>query len=576
MLVEKNIACTMRDGTVLYADIYRPHEDGEFPVLLTRLPYNKDLPFYSHRYLDTNRLVESGYVVIIQDVRGRFHSEGEFEPFLNEAEDGYDTVEWAARLSYSSGKVGMFGLSYYGFTQLLAATERPPSLQAIFPAQTLSDLRDGNFYYHGAYGLGGSETWVLESIAPDLIKRKYKDPDSYEQAMKKLAKSIDHIEEWYRHAPIKDWPPIKELGVASYFFEQLERGLEDENWQRSSITNKYDQINVPAFHLGGWYDSLLGSTIDNYMGMKANADGSGAREHQKFIIGPWAHGNFGSVIGERKFGSHAAEDWIDHKEDLTNLHLRWFDYWLKGKDTHIGEEAPVKIFIMGINQWRDEQDWPLARTNYVPYYLHSEGGANTGGGDGKLSMVKPDKEPTDHFVYDPENPVPTCGGGTLHDSVNVTGPRDQRKIEEREDVLVYTSEPLKQPVEVTGPVKVKLWAATDAKDTDFTAKLIDVLPNGTAYNLTDGIVRARYRNGYKPEADLNGEVVQYEIDLWATSNVFLAGHQIRIEISSSNFPRFDANLNTGKTMLNSAESKTANQTIYHSEKYPSHVILPVV
>ncbi|MFD2923657.1 CocE/NonD family hydrolase [Halobacillus naozhouensis] len=576
ILVEKNVPCTMRDGTVLYSDIYRPHEEGEFPVLLTRLPYSKDLPFYSHRYLDTNRLVENGYIVIIQDVRGRFQSEGEFEPFIYEAQDGYDTVEWAASLPYSIGKVGMFGLSYYGFTQLLAATERPPSLHAIFPAQTLSDQRKGNFYYDGAYGLGLSETWVLESIAPDLIKRKYNDPEAYNAAMSKWAKCVDHIEKWYLHAPIKNWPPLKELGVAKYFFEQVERDLNDDDWDKSSIANQYNQINVPAYHLGGWYDSLLGSTIDNYIEMKAKADGLKVGEQQRLMIGPWAHGDFGSLIGDKKFGIHASEDWIDYKENLTDLHVRWFDHWLKGKDTQITAEAPVKIFVMGINQWRDEQEWPLSRTNYVPYYFHSKGAANSRSGDGYLSTIKPDEEPSDHFVYDPENPVPSNGGGTLHDGVNTTGPRDQRNIEDRSDVLVYTSAALKESVEVTGPVKVKLWASTDAKDTDFTAKLVDVLPDGTAYNLTDGIIRARYRNGYEPEAELNGEIVQYEIDLWATSNVFLTDHRIRIEISSSNFPRFDVNLNTGQTMLNSSECNPADQVVYHRKQYPSHVLLPII
>ncbi|WP_079528849.1 CocE/NonD family hydrolase [Halobacillus hunanensis] len=576
ILVEKNVPCTMRDGTVLYSDIYRPHLEGKFPILLTRLPYSKDLPFYSHRYLDTNRLVENGYIVIVQDVRGRFQSEGEFEPFIYEAEDGYDTVEWAASLPYSSGKVGMFGLSYYGFTQLLAAAERPPSLRAIFPAQTLSDQRKGNFYYDGAYGLGLSQTWVLESIAPDLIKRKYKDPETYNAVMGKWAKSVDHIEEWYHHAPIKNWPPLKELGVAEYFFEQMERELNDESWEKSSIATQYDQMNVPAYHLGGWYDSLLGSTIDNYTEMKAKADGHSVRKQQRLMIGPWAHGDFGSLIGDRKFGLHASEDWIDFKESLTDLHVRWFDYWLKGEHTHIREESPVKLFVMGINQWRDELEWPLARTNYTPYYLHSQGHANSLSGDGKLSEITPGHEPADQFTYNPEKPVPSNGGGTLYDGVNTTGPRDQRTIENRDDVLIYTTAPLKEPIEVTGPIKVRLWASTDAKDTDFTAKLVDVMPDGTAYNLTDGIVRARYRNGYKPELELNGEIVEYEIDLWATSNVFLTDHQIRVEISSSNFPRFAANLNTGETIFDSNESKIAHQTIYHSEKYPSHILLPLI
>ncbi|GEN35082.1 CocE/NonD family hydrolase [Aneurinibacillus danicus] len=575
ILIEKNVPCTMRDGTVLYANIYRPNQEGEFPVLLTRLPYGKDLPFYSHRYLDTNRLVSNGYVVIIQDVRGRYHSEGEFHPFTYEAEDGYDTVEWAASLPYSSGKVGMFGLSYYGFTQLLAAAERPPHLHAIFPAMTLNDQRDGGFYQNGALGLGLMETWTLESIVPDLLRRKHRDAKSYAEAIKKMANSMNHIDEWYRYAPIKDWPPIEELGVAEFFFDFMNRNLEDDVWKKTSIVDKYDRFNVPAYHVGGWYDCFLNSTIQNYTEMKKKADGK-AKHYQKIIIGPWGHGDFRTGLGERSFGVHSSGDWIDLREDLTHLHLRWFDYWLKGKDTNITEEAPVKIFVMGMNKWRDEYEWPLARTKYVPYYFHSEGGANTRFGDGRLSTEKPGDETVDRFVYDPKNPVPTHGGATLYDGVNTMGPRDQRRIEEREDVLVYTSEPLKAPLEVTGHVKVKLWAATDAKDTDFTAKLVDVLPDGTAYNLTDGIVRARYRNGYKPEADLNGEVVEYEIDLWATSNVFLPGHCIRVEISSSNFPRFDANPNTGKTMKDSGETKPAKQTVYHNEKYPSHVILPII
>ncbi|WP_257350845.1 CocE/NonD family hydrolase [Pseudalkalibacillus decolorationis] len=577
ILLEKNVPCTLRDGTVLYADIYRPNIDGKFPVLITRLPYGKDLPFYSHRYIDTNRLVSNGYVVIIQDVRGRYESEGDFQPFVNEAKDGYDTVEWAASLPYSSGKVGMFGLSYYGFTQLLAATERPPHLNAIFPAQALNDPRRGSSYQNGAYGLGLSETWYLESIVPDLLKRAYKDDSvSYKQAMKRLAENINQIEEWYRFFPIKKWPPIKELGIAEFFFELLNYDLEDNFWERASIVHKYSEIDVPAYHVGGWYDSLLLSTIENYTEMCKKASSEKARKHQKIIIGPWAHGDFGSVIGDRKFGAHASEDWIDLREDLTNLHLRWFNHWLKGEETHITDEAPVKIFVMGVNQWRNEQEWPLARTSYTPYYLHSAGGANTRFGDGRLSTENPTEDHVDQFVYDPEHPVPSNGGGTLHDGVNTTGPRDQKVLEEREDVLVYTSEPIKEPIEVTGLVKVKLWASTDAKDTDFTAKLVDVMPNGTAYNLTDGIVRARYRNGYHPETDLCGEVIEYEIDLWATSNVFLPGHCIRVEVSSSNFPRFDANPNTGLTMKDSTDVQKANQLIYHSKKYPSHILLPII
>lgn len=574
ILLEKNTPCTMRDGTVLYSDVYRPNQEGEFPVLLTRLPYSKDLPFYSHRYLDTNQLVGNGYIVIIQDVRGRYQSEGVFRPFLDEGHDGYDTVEWAASLPYSSGKVGMFGLSYYGFTQLQAASEQPPHLHAIFPAMTLNDQRNGMLFHNGAYGLGSSETWALESIAPDLLRRKYQDnPALYKKAMAQLAESLNHIGEWYYHTPINEWSPLRNLGVADFFFEFLKHDLEDPFWDETSIINKYHQMNVPAYHVGGWYDSLLRPTIDNFTEM---GDKSKAKNHQKLIIGPWGHGNFNHVIGERLFGTHSSGDWINLKESLTELHLRWFDYWLKEEETQIMKEAPVKIFVMGINEWRDEHEWPLARTNVIPYYFDSIGRANTRSGDGELSTNKPSDSDVDQFLYDPRNPVPTKGGGTLYAGINVMGPHDQREIEDREDVLVYTSKPLEHSIEVTGSIKVKLWAKTDAKDTDFTAKLVDVLPDGTAYNLTDGIVRAKYRNGYKSMDDLDLEVVEYEIDLWATSNVFLPGHRIRVDVTSSNFPRFDANPNTGKTFKDSKEAKVAKQTIYHNKSYPSHILLPII
>ncbi|MBS4212891.1 CocE/NonD family hydrolase [Neobacillus rhizophilus] len=576
IVVEKNVPCRMRDGSTLYADIYRPSQEGKFPVLLTRLPYNKDLPFYSHRYLDTHRLVQHGYVVIVQDVRGRFNSEGEFYPFLYEAEDGYDTVEWAAALPYSNGKVGMFGLSYYGYTQLLAAAEQPPHLEAIVPAMTLNDWRNNSLDKGGKFLVASSETWALESVAPEYLRRKYGDSAEYAVMMEKWADTYNRIEEWYSYKPIQQWPPLKELDAAGYFFDLLEGNVTEEMGERMSILNKYKQIQVPAYHIAGWYDNLLQSTLKNFS--ELHKQGRGVN---KLIIGPWGHGVFSSVIGERNFGLQASGDWIDGHEDLTGLHIRWFDYWLKGEHTIVEDEAPIKLFVMGVNEWRDEQEWPLARTTYVPYYLHSDGKANSRFGDGRLSVELPTKdEPKDTFVYDPSNPVPTNGGGTLYAGVQTMGPKDQRQLEERGDVLVYTSEPLAEALEVTGPVKVILWAKTDAVDTDFTAKLIDVLPDGTAFNLTDGIVRASYRNGeiqvQESYESIKDEIMQYEIELWPTSNVFLPGHQIRIEISSSNFPRFDTNLNTGHTMITSSNFNTANQTIYHQETYPSHVVLPII
>lgn len=565
ILLDKNVSCTMRDGTKLYADIYRPNKEGTFPVLLTRIPYDKDKPFYSHRYLDTNKLVLGGYVVIVQDVRGRFNSEGEFYPLKNEAEDGYDTVEWAASLPYSTGKVGMFGLSYWGFTQLMAAIEQPPSLYAIFPSMTGNGR--GN---EGPFSLASSETMMLETFAPDLIKRKYKDPNEYDEKIKKLAKYYNHIQEWYRYAPIKDFPPLKDLDVAEFFFDNFETSEGDKAVEKPMIADQYDRFQIPAYHVAGWYDILLKPTLENFSGMREKAANDRAKNQQKLMIGPWAHSIFKSNIGERFFGIQASEDWIDLKESLTELHLRWFDQWLKEKNTSITDEAPVKLFVMGTNEWRDEQEWPLARTQYMPFYLHSDGGANTNSGNGRISWQPPADERADTYSYDPEHPVPTYGGATMFAGSPAPGPLDQRQIEERDDVLVYTSDPLVESLEVTGPVTLKLWVQTEGKSTDFAAKLVDVQPDGTAYNLVDGIVRLGSNQ------TIEDQVVACEVDLWSTSNVFLPGHCIRVDITSSNYPQFDPNLNTGSTMITSQESRVVEQKIYHQVEYPSHLLLPVI
>ncbi|CAH0196782.1 Cocaine esterase [Peribacillus sp. Bi96] len=575
IIVKKNVPCTMRDGTVLYADVYRPNSTGQFPVLLTRLPYSKDLPLYSHRYLDTHRLVENGFVVIIQDVRGRFKSEGEFQPFSQEANDGYDTVEWAASLSYSSGKVGMFGLSYYGYTQLLAAEKKPPHLVAIFPAMTLNDQRNGTVYRNGAFALGLFETWTLESILPDLLKRKFEKSVDMTSAVRELADSLNNIEDWYSYAPINDWPPLKVLEEDNFFFEHLKRPIEDESyWQDSSIADKYDRLQLPAYHMGGWYDCFIGPTLENYVEMNKVNDQSSNK--QKLIVGPWGHGHFSSIQGERSFGVHASGEWMNLEEDMTNLHIRWFDHWLKGVSNGIEKEPPVKIFVMGINEWRNEMEWPLERTEYTSYYLHSMGKANTKTGDGCLRKGMQAEDTADSYIYDPKKPVPTKGGATLFSGPLTMGPYDQSVIEKRNDVLVYTSDPLQEALEVTGPVKVKLFASTDAVDTDFTAKLVDESPDGTAIILTEGIVNAKYRNGNQAEKELRGEIVEYEINLWATSNVFLPGHRILLEVSSSSFPQYAPNPNTGKSMIESSETKTARQTIYHSQEFPSHILLPII
>jgi len=571
IVVEKDVPCRMRDGTVLYANVYRPAENGKFPVLLTRHPYGKDFPRFSHQYVDPLRLAQHGYVVIVQDVRGRWKSEGTFAPFKQEADDGFDAVEWAAGLPYSSGQVGMFGMSYHGYTQLCAASRKPPHLRAIFPAMSFHDLREGLWFRGGAFELAMAETWFLESIVPNELERNCRDGAELADKMRRWEEALDNIGAWHAYAPIDRWPPLKGdfagLPISGRFFEMLSRAPDDEYWERLSLAGKLHGSGIPAFFLGGWYDCFLGSTIACYTEMRSSA---------RLMIGPWDHSLSAPVVGERNFGFRSGADRVGGREDLTSLHLRWFDYWLKGRDTGIMSGAPVKLFVMGINKWRDEYEWPLARTVYTPFYLRSGGRAGGRFGDGRLSPGMPGREPPDEFVYDPQHPVPTLGGATLFAGGRNMGPRDQSGLEEREDVLVYTSEPLERPLEVTGPVKVKLWVSTDAPDTDFSAKLVDVAPDGKAWNLTDGIVRLKYRNGFKPERPLKGETVLCEIDLWATSNVFLPGHRIRLEISSSNFPRFDRNPNTGETTVRSDVMRRARQRVFHTGEFPSHVLLPVI
>ncbi|MBU8568346.1 CocE/NonD family hydrolase [Virgibacillus pantothenticus] len=566
ILLQKNVPCMMRDGITLYADIYRPDQPGTYPVLLTRLPYGKDNPFYSHRYLDTNRLVEQGYVVIIQDVRGRFQSEGKFYPFLYEAIDGYETVEWAANLPFSSGKVGMFGLSYYGYTQLLAAKAKPPHLKAIFPAMTLNNFKENMIRQDGICRSAPYKTWVIESILPDLIRRKYQAQRTYQAKMNQWVQMLNDLAASLFETTIEECSIIEDLGVGERLKRLVSLPDEDVLWDETRITDDYHQLQIPAYHLAGWYDSLLQPTLENYQQMAKQTG-----QPQRLIIGPWTHGDFSGIAGERSFGIHASAGFLNQRGDLTNLHIRWFNYWLKGISEDITEEPPIKLFVMGINQWRYEESWPLVRTAYVPYYFHSKGEANSRFGDGKLNKIMPDEEPVDSFIHDPLSPVPTNGGQTLFYGVHTSGAKDQRWIEEREDMLVFTTAPLEEPTEVTGPIKVTLWVTSSATSADFNAKLVDVHPDETAYNLTDGISRVEFPTGNK-----NQHIRCVEIALPATSNVFLPGHSIRVEIASSNYPQYDVNPNIGTTLQQSREAKFAKQTIFHCRDYPSHIVLPIV
>jgi uncharacterized protein len=547
--VERGVTMKTRDGVTLRADIYRPKVDGKFPLLLERTPYNKG----DGESVFGNRAAAVGYVVVVQDVRGRYTSEGEWYPFKYESNDGYDTVEWAASLPYANGKVGMFGASYVGATQMLAAIAKPPHLSGVFPIVTASNYHDGWTYQGGAF-----EQWFNESWTSGLVQ------DTVDRRMKASSNAL----QWIWKLPLTKYPFVDvpaPASLAGYFMDWAQHPDFDDYWKQWSIEDHYANFSVPAYSVGGWYDIFQGGTIRNYVGLKSRVRG------QRLMIGPWYHGPFDGKAGELDFGAAG-------KGDTDTETLRWYDHLLRGIDNGVNREQPVKIYVMGKNVWRSEDDWPLARARSTRYYLHSRGSANTSGGDGNLSVSAPETEPADRYTYDPANPAPTRGGGLCCDNDHLpSGAFDQRPVEERKDVLVYSTPAFSEDFEVTGPIAIELYASSSAVDTDFTAKLVDVWPNGFAQNLTDGILRARYRNSHaRPEPMKSGEVYKIRIDMWNTSNVFLPGHKLRVEVSSSNFPRFDRNLNTGENAGASSNFVKAANTIYHDAQHPSALILPVV
>ena len=574
VLVEKDVPMTTRDGVTLRADVYRPDAAGRFPVLLSRLPYDKNL---RPRPGDIDYFVERGYVVIMQDTSGRFASEGEeYYPLIWEARDGYDAVEWAAGLPWSDGNVGTMGQSYLGATQYLLVPTRPPHLKAAFPVSAAADFHQCWVYHTGGtFELGWQIPYAI-FMARDSIERQGLTNTLLPQLERELTDAPTPFaqplsEQAYRRLPLMSWAELLKP-VARYLADYLRHPEDGPYWWPINLERQPHNVNVPMYHVTSWYDIFLHGGLANFCGPRRQAMTDEARAQQKLLIGPWAHlfpytAPTSKGTGDIDFGPRALID-------LHETQLRWLDHWLKGMDTGILAEPPLKIFVMGENVWRDENDWPLARTRYTPYYLHSRGKANSLKGDGRLSPLGPGEEPADHFVYEPNDPVPTCGGNTL---IIPMGVQDQRQVEERRDVLVYTGEPLTTPLEVTGPVVVKLFAATNVPDTDFTAKLVDVRPDGYAQNLADGILRARYRESRsRPSLLTPGKTYELRIDLWATSHVFLPGHSIRVEISSSNFPRFDRNLNTGEDQATSTRCQAAEQTIFHDQRYSSHILLPVI
>lgn len=555
VVVENGVHIKMRDGVSLVADVYRPKGEGKFPVLLERTPYDrKDESSMAYQ------LSSHGYVVVLQDTRGRYESGGEFYPFRDESQDGFDTVEWAAKLDYADGKVGMFGGSYVGATQMLAAMARPPHLVAIFPYLTASEYYDGWTYQNGVLMQWFTSSWT-SILAMDTLRKR--------------AEASLRPKEWVASLPVESYPILSmpsSSDLAPYFHDWVEHERSDAYWRRWRISDHYREMNVKGLHAAGWHDLFLKGSIKNYTGLHTEASDPDVRAGQRLLIGPWAHTPTSSEgkVGDVVFGRNAVLD-------MTGTALKWFDYTLKGLQNDYAGAAPVRIFIMGENVWRDEHEFPLARTRHTKYYLHSARGANGPTSDGELSLTAPGSERPDQFEYDPKNPVPTIGGRLCCGVAVPPGPFDQRPNESRPDVLMFSTSPLEKDLEVTGFISLDVYAATSVIDTDFTALLADVDESGYARFLTDGVVRARYRDGAERSQEVvPGKVYKYTIDLWATSNVFKKGHRLRLYISSSNFPRFNRNPNTGEPMLGASRMVSARQIIYHDGKYSSALLLPVI
>jgi uncharacterized protein len=573
--VEKDIMVAMRDGVRLATDAWIPAGDGPFPVLLVRLPYGKDMTsLYAYGLVpNVFTLVEAGYTVVYQDCRGTFRSGGDFVPMLNEPNDGADTVAWLLEQPWCDGNIGTYGASYLGFVQWASATASG-RLKAIAPAVTTTDYYTTPWYSEGgALSLHAIQTWTTLMAVADVQRAAGAGPQDPQALMELVAMAADP-ERHLAELPVRTRPPLEKRWP--WWADILSHPARDDFWQGLSVADRFEDITVPALNIGGWFDIFVNNTARTFTELRKRGGSAEAREGQRLIIGPWDHLNQTGIYPDRKFGLMADALY----NDLTGAHQRFFDRWLRGRAEALAGSAPVRIFVMGIDQWRDEQDWPLPDTSYTDYFLDSSGRANTANGDGELRPQPPGDEHADVYLYDPRRPVPTLGGRVMSPSTaNAAGPVDQRAVEARGDVLCYSTPVLERPVEVTGHVSLTLFVSSSAPDTDFTGKLVDVFPDGRAIFLTDGILRARYRASLAaPEPLTPGQVYEISLDLWVTSNVFLPGHRIRLEVSSSNFPRFDRNTNTGGAITEDgeADAQVAVSRIFHGPGHPSRLVLPVI
>ncbi len=558
----------MRDGMVLRADVMRPRDRDKHPTLVYRTPYGKDAAL--HEYATFQHAVERGYAVVIQDVRGRFHSGGEFRPYENEGRDGYDTIEWAARQTWSNGAVGTFGLSYPGAVQWLAAVQNPPHLQAMVPAMTFSTPQ--NFFYAGGTWDMSWIEWIWDNIAWDTrAKKNLPGPRTYEEA---LAAWKTEGPEMLHTLPLLDLKPLQQ--AAPYYFDWLKHPPEDPWWEWSELRDKYSHTHAAVLNLSAWYDDNYGpeGATTNYAGLlRSRAGEKDARTH--LLLGPWVHGVDNTEktrSGEREFGPAAA---IDYDEVV----LRWMDRYLKGIDNGVDREKPVRYFVMGRNQWRDADEWPPAAREMPLYLAPQTQTPETQAPKTKLvrlgqlqSTPFDNEESFSEFVSDPASPVVNP-----YDS---SGAHDYRKLADRADVLTFDSAALPEDSEITGAIKARIFVSCDCRDFDLWARLLDVSPDGTAINLMSpglDVLRASYRDLRRGRQVLEpGTVYELKLENLITSDVFLKGHRIRLQISATFTPNFSRNLQTGKSEADSSEMSKAKIRIFHDTAHPSQVALPVI
>lgn len=549
--LEKNVPCTLSDGTILRSDVYRPDDGERYPVLMLRLPYNKETPRYYDEYLEVPRMVQAGYIVILQDVRGRFASEGKFYPFIHEGKDGYEAVEWAAKLPYSNGKVGLFGMSYHGYTQLAAAVEKPPSLKAIAPVMTGANLM-GNFLGKEgeAFASANLQTWELGSMMEDQLKRK----GNFDK--KKFYYYLEDIAEWLSYAPSNEWEPIQDLDPDSYYFDFIKGNLSPELRECTDLTEKLKHIDIPALFIGGWFDALLYSTLETYQAYKGP---------RMLWVGPWTHEEMTGRCGDKFFNAGAENIGTDNIKDPTEIHIKWFDYWLKDKPMPI--KKPVHLYMMGRESWEAFDEWPIKQdVKLSEVYLQSNGMSQTRHGDGRLNIQPSPTQTKSSLKLDPSNPVPTRGGGVLiagHES----GMFDVSDIQDRDDVLVYTSMELDTELRLLGSIKAEIWVSSPTCLFDISLRLSDVDELGRAYNIVDTFHREKVENVNQPFC--------LETEIGSTSYTLKKGHRLRLDIAASNAPLYDINLNNGTTTKTHTEGKAAVEYIYHGGEKASKLIIPL-